>query len=443
MSRVTRKKSILSEPGPPLSPLPATAQPTPTSLLWVFPALLVVYLVLACTHMMLAPTGETGYQNAPDEAAHMAYVRSLALGHFPTMQQPLPARLTAPSYEWHQPPLYYLFAMIFLPLGEKMVRLASVLCGTIALWMIYRTLRLAYPERPLLAITAAGVAALIPTHVAITSTVNNDVLLELFFSGTLLALLASFHGGFTTRRAIWLGLGISGAILTKATGLLLLPISLFGLLLFWRAGESSKTLLRGAGIAIGTILALTGWWFVRNLMLYGEPLPLHGFAVAFAGTKQASEVASRIGGWGAYLIQMAQGIFMSFWAVYGRPEDLKYGVPRFLPDSIYLLMGFVCIMALIGMIRIHFRRHLEFSQTQIYSIWLLFASVGLVAASFFMFILKYFQMQGRYLYPAMLPISFILALGWLSVFPPRYQALASALLLTLLGSCCILLLRSL
>lgn len=445
MSRPVRRKARLSDPGPSQSPLPPMEQSTPAGFKWAFFALICLYLCMAITHLMLVPTGLTSYQNAPDEAAHVAYVRSVAAGHLPSQKAPLASgQKEAPSYEWHQPPLYYLLAAAFLPLGERAMRLVSVLCGLIAIWLIYRTLRLVFPERPLLAVLAAGIAAFTPTHIALTSVVNNDPLLEVCFSGSLLALLASFHGGFTTRRAIWLGIGIGCAILTKATGLLLLPISLFSMFLFWRAGESPRTLMRGAAITSGTVLALTGWWFVRNQFLYGEPLPIHGFADAFAGTLQADKVAERLGGWGAYLFLMGIGIFESFWAVYcnGMPRDVEKGIPSFLPDPVYQIVGFVCLAAAVGMTRLHLRRRAEFTETQLFAIWILFATAGLVGLSFLAFLLKYAQMQGRYLYPAMLPLCLILALGWQSVFPPRYQKAATAMLLLFLGALCLGFLRT-
>src|SRR5579884_2129340 len=71
-----------------------------------------------------------------------------------------------------------------------------------------------------------------------------------------------------------------------------------------------------------------------------------------------------------------------------------------------------------------------------------FAAVGVVAISFLAFILQYFQMQGRYLYPAMLPICLLLALGWRGVFPPRYRDLASGMLLALLAAAAAAFLRS-
>ena len=92
----------------------------------------------------------------------------------------------------------------------------------------------------------------------------------------------------------------------------------------------------------------------------------------------------------------------------------------------------------VGLTVLHFRRKTVFSETQRYGIWLLFAVTALVSASFFGFILHYFQAQGRYLYPAMGAIATLGGMGWLALFPPKYKAAASGgLLLFLLASCAI------
>jgi 4-amino-4-deoxy-L-arabinose transferase-like glycosyltransferase len=439
LSRATRRKPFLP-PSPPLSPLPPPRQPPQGLWRWALPLILALYLGLAAWHAAVVPIGQTGYQNAPDEAAHVAYARSLAAGHLPTRAS---AARTPNGYEWHQPPLYYALAARFLPLGERAARCASILCGLAGLLLIYRAARLLFPDDPVLAVLAAGVAALTPTHIAITSTVNNDALLEVCFSAALLILISAFLGGFTTWRACWLGLAIGAALLTKATGLLLLPVTLLAFVLLGRGGESPKNILRGATWAGIIALSASGWWFVRNARLYGEFLPLRAFEASFAGTVQAKEIAAQLGGWPAYLLFMAVGIFKSFWAVYGTPQTALHGAWRFLPDQVYWLFGGVCIAALLGLTQLHFRRKSAFNDTQTYILWLLFATIGLVAVSFLGFILKYFQMQGRYLYPAMLSLCVLLALGWRALFPERYTSLASGLLLVLLGAISLAFLRTL
>ncbi len=440
MSRAPRRKPI-TPASPPLSPLPPPSQPPKGLWRWAVPLLLALYVALAAWHAWIVPLGANGYQDAPDEAAHIAYVHTVASGHLPTRQTA--AKNPQNGYEWHQPPLYYGLAALFLPLGERALRLASLLCGLGGLLLIYRAARLVFPNDPDLASLAVGIAALMPTHIAITSSVNNDALLEVCFSATLLVLIGAFYGGFTFWRAGWLGVVIGAALLTKATGLLLLPLVALALLLLWRAGEKPQDLLRSAAWMVAVIAVVSGWWFVRNTQLYGELLPLHAFQEAFAGTAQASDMVALLGGWSPYFLFMSLGIFKSFWAVYGTARDAVVGKPSFLPMQAYWLFGAISAAALAGLVKLHFRRKTDFTETQRYVIWILIATIGLVAVSFGAFIVKYFQMQGRYLYPAMLPICLLLALGWRAILPQRHVSLASGLLLTLLTALCLAYLRTL
>lgn len=404
---------------------------------WRFalPVLLLLYLAFAGVHAALVPRGNTGYQNAPDEAAHVVFVRSVAGLHLPTHDHPTPFSDTpVPNgYEWHQPPLYYMLAAPFLLLGEQGIRLFSILCGLCALLLIHRTARLLFPSDRVLALLAVGIAALTPTHAAITSTVNNDVLLEVCFSASLFVLIGALLNGFTQRSALWLGLTIGAAILTKATGLLLLPVFGFALLLMWRSGGSLKELLRNAGMTLGIALLISGWWFVRNQVLYGQPLPLRLFAEDFGGTVQAAAAADKVGGWGAYYLQAGLVTFFSFWAVYGTAKSAIKGIPLFLPVQIYMMLGVAGLCAAAGMVRVHLQRKTLFTTAQLQSLWVCFLTIALVGLSYLAFISKYFQWQGRYLFPAMLPIVLVFAMSFRGLFSERWKNAASAALLGLIG----------
>ncbi len=418
----------------------------------MLPLLLLLYVGFACLHAFSVPTGKTGYQNAPDEAAHAVYVRNVATFHLPTHDHPTPfTDKTVPNgYEWHQPPLYYVLAAPFLVFGEHGVRLFSILCGVGGLLLIYRGGRMLFPADPVVALVAVGMAALTPTHIAITSTINNDVLLELCFSASLVLLIGALQNGFSRRSAMWLGLSIGAAILTKATGLLLLPVFGAAVLLMWRSGSApkeplhnsgkTKELLRNSGITLVMVLLLCGWWFARNQALYGELIPLRLFAADFGHTVQAAPMVERLGGWGAYYLQAGLWTFFSFWAVYGSARNaeelraLEQGKQvLFLEPRIYLLLGMVCLCAVIGLGRLHLQRRTLFTRVQIECLWLLFLTMALVGLAYGVFISKYFQMQGRYMFPAMLPLSLVFGLGFRGLFPERWKNPASALLLVLLG----------
>ena len=428
MSRPPRRKPLLSEAGPALSPLLPAAKTLEGAWRYAAPLLLILYLVCAGLHAGWVPAGQTGYQNAPDEAAHVTYARTLADGHLPTQAQ-ADKDATGQSYEWHQPPLYYAWAALFLPLGSRGMRLASILPGLVCLIMLYRAGRLLLPGEPLTAVAALGVAALLPTHIAITSTINNDVFLEACFSVLLLLLLQCQLRGLTLWRAGWIGVVLGLALLTKATALVLIPVIAGGFALMRRSGETYANLGRAAALLGLWAALISGWWFARNLHLYGELLPLTAFDHAFAGTALAKDIMPRMGGAGGYARIVTTWTFESFWAVYGNVRSAHNGIPLFLPEQIYLLPLLVIATAAGGMLRLHFVRGKMYTEAQQSCLWLLMTTLGLVALSFVLFLTKYFQTQGRYLFPAMLPLCLLMAMGWMAAFPARYKALATGCLL--------------
>ena len=117
---------------------------------------------------------------------------------------------------------------------------ASILLGLMSLLLIYGTSRLLFPDDPILTAVATGIAALLPTHIAITSTVNNDVLLECCFSASPLSLAQCLLRGLTLWRAGWIGLVLGVALLTKATALLLIPVIVLGLIFLKRSGSRGE-----------------------------------------------------------------------------------------------------------------------------------------------------------------------------------------------------------
>ncbi len=439
----TRKSKIQNRDAGPLSPLPPAIAPMQGGLRFALPVLLALYLLFAGFHAVATPTGQLGYQDAPDEAAHVAFVRTLATTRrLPTQRS---AALAPNGYEWHQPPLYYILCVKLLAFGPQMVRIVSIVCGFFAIILTFQIARLLIPDEPLIAIGAACIAALTPSHTAILSAVNNDSLLEVGFSLALLCMLQALRNGFTTWRAGWIGLAIGMACLTKATGILLFPVLLFALYLYYRSGESLKTVLTNAAWSVGVALAVCGWWYGRNYLIYGEILPIQAFNRAFGGTALAEDVVSGrlrlpvpTDGWSDYMLHMGQWTFQSFWAVYGTPKSARSGWFEFLPAPLYALFGLLSAAMAAGLTILHFRRKTVFSETQRYAVWLLFVVIGLVFLSFLGFILHYFQAQGRYLYPAMGAIATLGSMGWLALFPPKYKPAATGgLLLFLLTSCAI------
>lgn len=418
------------------------------SRLWLV-IIAVLFICIAVFHSRVAPIGGTGFQNAPDEQAHLVNVQVIAHGKLPTLSAPTAhLQLNGPAYEWHQPPLYYALAACFLPLGVYGVRLLSTIIGMISLGIVYRTVRLLSPSSRKSALLATAFAGLIPGHCAILSVINNDGLLELFCSGVLYLAIRGVIKRFDLTLAVQLGATLGLGLLTKASASILVLIVFAALFLAWRSGQLPSKLLRYGVAVFGVAAVISGWWFVRNVVLYGEPLPVAAFGRAFEGTAKASDILSgatglQVGGWVGYAVLVARWTYQSFFAVYGLQSmhDGDTGQPRFLPAQIYQLMALIVVGTGVGMLRVHNSRKMEYGCRQIYGMWLLFLMIALVFGSFAVFAAKYFQAQGRYLYPAMLPISSMVGIGWRKAFAPRYSDLASGVLVLLMLSTCVAFLR--
>jgi 4-amino-4-deoxy-L-arabinose transferase-like glycosyltransferase len=425
---------------------------------WV---VLAAHSLLAIAYNLATPFGNNGYPNTPDEGAHFQYVAYVAR----EWRLPKFEGYAGVGYEAHQPPLYYFLAAVVYALtgGEgKAVRLLSTLCSAGVVWLVWLTLRRLAPERPLLALTGMGFAAFLPMHIAIGSAVGNDALTNLLFAAVLYALLVNLrdvgaHGAPTLKdaeahssptqavrdvgahgraphsrllpslltdglRLLTIPVLVGLAILTKATGILLIPIMLLGVIVAARlqSGRWARA-LGAATLALVMTLLISGWWLARNYILYGDPLLQRTFVEVFAGTAKAQDFINQGMTWGQYAQLVADWTFRSFWFAYGAPETARTGLPNFLPSSVYLGLGVLTLGAAMG-----FVLRLREPSPLWARVWLLLAGLCLVLTlvSFVLFVRVFFQTQGRYFYPALLPISVFWALGWERLVPERYRQTA-------------------
>ncbi|GIV08315.1 MAG: hypothetical protein KatS3mg019_0406 [Fimbriimonadales bacterium] len=400
-------------------------------------AVLAAHVLLAIAYNLTTPFGNNGYANTPDEGAHFQYVQFVAQ----EWRLPIFEGYGGVGYEAHQPPLYYfLAAMVYHLIGGegKGVRLLSTLCSAGVVWLTWLSLRRLAPERPLLALSGMGFTAFLPMHIAIGGAVGNDALTNLLFASVLYWLLRLHSyscservgGGCTDSPSRLLGRGAATvvgillglALLTKATAILLIPVAALGV--FMGARLQGVSLTQGAlraGLTLGVALLLSGWWFVRNAILYDDPLLQKTFLNVFAGTAKAEDFLAKGATWGQYLQLVADWTFRSFWFAYGTPRTANTGLPNFLPDSVYWGLAVWTLITLVG-----FFLHLREPTADWARFWLILCAgtFALILVSFILFIRIFFQAQGRYFYPALLPISVFLTLGWERLFPENRRALA-------------------
>ncbi len=286
------------------------------------------------------------------------------------------------------------------PLAVHLARVLSILFGALTVAATYKLTEIVlrdsqFANRDLLPLAAAAVVAFNPSFLFASALVSNDAPLAAFSALVLLlwVKLLVDQTAPTLKSAALLGVLIGLALLTKTTALGLAPLSVIVLLLVARRERSWRYAVLGNAVMLAVIALLAGWWFVRNQILYGDPLALRLVAVASlfprAGPLTLPELFSISLPW----------MWQTFW---GGPT------PGDFSPVLLGILAFLTALALIGMIRFVVRASLA---TRL-SLALLAAWLGFIFIAQIQFIQTTIGAdQGRYLFPAIAVIALFFVLG--------------------------------
>jgi hypothetical protein len=444
---------------------------------WLHPGLglvLGVYLFLAFSYFFIVPIFE-----APDEWTHTGHVKYIAEGNgLPVM---LPGR---GIWGGQQPPLYYtigaLLAQPFelatfeaylethlnphasagyaldpgnknnylhsqeeafpyrgLSLTVHILRLYSMTLGVITLISSYLTAFELAKGQAWFATTVALFVACQPMFAFITASVANEPANMAFCAlGLWLAQRYVLQGPASSPlRAVALGLVLGLISLAKMTGLsmgLVIVIAMLYSAISTRKILGAAWLLWRDGLIIGLLfLAVGGWWYWRNYLLYGDFFQRGLYKLYFNVDPQPLSL-------GDFLFILFSGE-VSFWATFGWLNIVA-------PDWVYLLYRIISRIGLIGVAIMlilqllhhpllrtmpyisrtahHAPRitplllHLVFPLTLAFSLTRLVATEG--------------GIQGRQLLPALGSIAIVIMAGWWTLFSARFRPAGIGLLLTLM-----------
>ncbi len=376
---------------------------------------------------------ETPKWQAPDEPAHYNYVVYLAENcRFPVLQMgdypheylaeikaakfPPEMSIEPIRYEYHQPPLYYFVAAaiyrIATPLGFEIqflaLRLLSVLLGAMFLVVAYSTVREIFPENPFLALTATAVIATVPMFIAVSAAINNDTLSDLILALVIWLGVREIRAGLSRRQVLVLGLLVALALLTKTT--IYVPVMLSVPVAFIVRGRKWgwNSFVQRLGAVYGLGLVLSSWWFIRNALTYGG-LDLFGWnrhdSIVVGQPTTAQWIADQ--GLARTVQDFFTVSFRSFWAQFGWMGVL-------IDSRLYALLGIVSAAVALGFVlwlwRIARNRAL-LASFQRWALLLLLLVLLVVAMAHVSYNVKFVQHQGRYLFPALVPIGLAFALG--------------------------------
>jgi len=242
-------------------------------------------------------------------------------------------------------------------LAVHLARLLSVLLGAATVWLTYRIALELFPDRPWLALGAAAVNAFTPMFIFISGAVNNDNLTMMLCSLGLLLIVKRvreneglgirdqgsaarelpFTQDFSYRIGRWLPLGIILGLgaLTKTSALALLPITGLAIIaVAWRKGTWREFWAGALATAI-PVLLIAGWWYIRNIQLYGDVTGISAF-IDVLGKRAAP--ASLLQLWGE-----RWGFMLSYWGLFG-------GVNVPIDDGGYHVLNGLAVLAAIGVV---------------------------------------------------------------------------------------------
>ncbi len=417
-----------------------------------------LYAVLATTYSLVTPVFE-----ASDEISHYPVVEHIATtGQLPVQR---PGVKTLWEQEGSQPPLYYLLAatltfwidtgdleqiqwrnphaklgipldsdnknMIIHTEAERfpwrrtalavhLIRFFSVALGTGTVLLTYRLAQEVFPGASWGAVLASAFVALNPMFLFISGSVNNDNLIVLLSTACILLSVRILNHGITPGRTGMLAVLASLASVTKISGLTLIPfIGLALLLRGWRHGEWRRALFAAFAVAAAW-LTLAGWWYLRNVALYGEPLGLNTH-VAIAGTRSIDLITLLTTEWYAF--------WVSYWALFGAVNILASGQVYFF----YALLSLVAVIGLTLWARreIRARRWAYLLIPGLLTLQILIVLVGVIRWT-----MTTYASQGRLVFPVIAPISTLMAFGIVQMESAEWHkhvVLASVIFLALIA----------
>lgn len=311
-------------------------------------------------------------------------------------------------------------------LAAHIVRFLNVLVGAGVVLLTWLTARTTWPQKLGLAFGAAAIVAFNPMFLYMSGAINNDIIAA--FSGTAVTyacvLLLVDPSRLTWRYGLIFGFLFGLALLSKFN--LAAVIILIEIALIWAAwkkpiainmtpsGTNSEDEERSARwkrlkliLVVNLLLFLvaglmTGWWFIRNIVLYGEP-------TGFEQVTQLWGSRNPLDSFGLAVSELPYA-WTTLWGRFGFGQ-----IP--LPEFIYTALKVFVAAGILGAVLGHIRR----AKTPERRVLLfLFGNVAL----FFLVLFNYMLVSpagpnGRFFFPAISALAILISYG-------SYQLLVEA-----------------
>lgn len=272
----------------------------------------------------------------------------------------------------------------------------------------------AFPDSRRAAALAATFAAFWPQLTFVFSYTNNDGFTAIAAAALLASWFAGAREGWRSRDAIMTG-ALAGLLLVgKPNGFPVAVMTALAMPLTMRNG-----LTRGVArcaAAVGSALAVAGWWWAIAFQRYGLDLLAERRADAIRKSLGVAWACGQT--YGMSMLETAIGRYPRFYAKTWLHGTLTSAIGEFgalaipLPTSVYLTVAVMTTLALVGACVFAWRHRSNESRRMRLLQLLVLALVPLeLGLSLYRSWSFDFQAQGRYLFPALFPYFALLGIG--------------------------------
>ncbi len=411
--------------------------------------IMALFFIMATAVNIINPIFE-----GPDELQHYQFVRYLQTERSLPIQE-----LDGPQSQSHQPPLYYVLGAaltagvdyslnptppdinphwtsykpwlvhkdnksLFLPrlidrfpyqgvaLSMHLIRLLSTVLSTASVGIMWTIAQALFSERPWAAVLLTTAVAFNPMFVYIGGSVNNDSLIILLVTGHIWLVWQALRNGYDWRTCVLLGVTWGLALLAKLPGLFACSLWGLGLLAYcadeqnwWDLRRFNWGFLFGRCVLITSVfLLVAGWWFVRNIMVYDDPLALER-VIAVWGARAPEQYNF------SHISADVRSSWQNFWGRFG------YGQIVFHQPFYWVVNG-LSSLALLGLIQVVRKRRGRGDKPPLLDgarsgLWLVLTAAWplYVAALFYYIYRNPTGGNGRYTYPVIVGFAALFSLG--------------------------------
>lgn len=405
---------------------------------------IVVFLILGLYYSYITPLW-----NPPDEERHFAYCEYIAQHHSLPYLDPHDEGLHIT--EATHPPLFYMLGSLFckndgqtihelitfndgpgyiellhpqeevkFPYAGKarsayLIRLLSIFFSAVTIYFIYKLTLAIFSGEKTLAAAAALFAAINPQFIHIAASVSNEPLSTTFVTILLFALVQYLLGQNTRKHQVIIGILLGCALLTKLSALVYIP----AIFLVFMKGFYQRRKETIVALSVVLLLAffISGWWYLRNWLLFGDPVFSKALITLLPFTPRYSIVM-------ANSVRELKIMFTSFFGFFGALQ---------IPISAFHIGVYAVFVVLgtVGLCRIFIKRALSSCQKEVMYIICLTILSGL--GFILMLNLKAYVYSGKYFFIIIAPISICVCLGFQSLFQQhKNKALFISMLILLI-----------